>query len=158
MRKLQATFGCLALSFVLACGGGGESGSGTPDVAATPPAGAGSDESGMAAGEPGHGETAASIHPTSQRCLDLVAAAEFQKAVPVCLEAVGIDPDNEEVARALDDAKKGMVQAQAEAADLAEGAAGSAADAAGSAADAAGSAADAADEAAKGLMEKPRIP
>jgi hypothetical protein len=61
-----------------------------------------------------------STDPQAQRCLDLVRQSKFQEAVPVCLAALDVDPDNAQVKQALD-------QARTEAAKLAaaEAAAGS---------------------------------
>jgi hypothetical protein len=52
------------------------------------------------------------VDPKVQSCLDLVRQAEYQQALPVCLAALKIDPDNQQVRDAVD-------QARAEAAKLA---------------------------------------
>lgn len=82
--------------------------------------------------------------PQVSSCLGLVGSGAFARAVPVCLEAAAIDPDNAKVQAAL-------VKAQAEAA--AGGAAASAANAAsGAAAGQAAGAADAASGAAANAL------
>jgi hypothetical protein len=80
--------------------------------------------------------------PQVANCLDLIQQAKYQEALPVCLAALAIDPDNQQVQDAV-------AKARAEAAKLAG--AGEAAEAAEGAAD---EAAAQADEAAKGLADK----
>jgi hypothetical protein len=41
----------------------------------------------------------------SSSCIDLVAAGDFEGALPVCLQAASIDPENAEVQAALAKAK-----------------------------------------------------
>ena len=63
------------------------------------------------------------VHPQVASCLDLIQQTKFQWALPVCLTALEIDPDNQEVQDAV-------AKAQAETAKMAgmdEGAAGEAA-------------------------------
>lgn len=111
MRQFPSGFGLAfasgcALAFVLACGG----------QESSPPEG-GAGAAGAAAEEtPDVGaarEAMAEVHPSVERCLDLVRAGDFEAALPSCMEAVGVDPDNEEVQQALDDAKAGAAEAQA---------------------------------------------
>jgi hypothetical protein len=72
----------------------------------------------------------ASEHPDVQGCLDLVRDAQFAQAVPVCVRALKVDPENEQVQQALETAK----------------------DKVGSLPGSAGEAAGDADEAAKGML------
>jgi predicted Zn-dependent protease len=81
---------------------------------------------------------AAEVAPEVASCLDLIGQAKFQEALPVCLAALKIDPDNEAVQDAV-------AQARTETAKMA----GS-----GEAAASAGEAAGQAEEAAKGLTGK----
>jgi hypothetical protein len=61
-------------------------------------------------------QQAAESLPQVERCLDLVRQAAYERAVPACLEALELDPENQQVRAALD-------QATAEAASLEEAAA-----------------------------------
>ena len=75
------------------------------------------------------------VDPQVASCLDLVRQTKFQEALPVCLAAAAIDPDNQQVQDAV-------AKAQAETAKMA------------GMAEAEGDAAAQADEAAKGLAGK----
>jgi hypothetical protein len=70
-------------------------------------------------------EAAAEAHASVASCLDLVRSGEFEEALPRCLEAAGVEPDNAEVQGALEQAQSAVAAAQAEgaAAAAAEGAA-----------------------------------
>jgi hypothetical protein len=70
------------------------------------------------------GEQAEAEAAEISSCLRLVASADYEEALPVCLEAASIDADNAEVKAAL---------AKAEAETAKEAASGAAADAAGDA-------------------------
>jgi hypothetical protein len=141
MKRLAVTLSILAL---FACGQGdtgpaGESEvpsgvSATGDEAAMPDT-----EEPMAIPEPAAVEQE---DPRVANCLDLIKQAKYQEALPTCLAAAAIDPDNQQVQDAV-------ATARAEAAKLAG--AGEAAEAAEGAA---GEAAAQADEAAKGLADK----
>jgi len=66
--------------------------------------------------------------PESAQCLELVGRGAFAEAVPVCVRAAGLDPDNAAVQQALETARtKAATAAAAEAggAGAAEGAADS---------------------------------
>ena len=71
-------------------------------------------------------QQAAESLPQVERCLDLVRQTAFERALPVCLEALELDPENQQVQAALD-------QATAEVARI-EGAGAAAEEAAGEAA------------------------
>jgi type IV secretory pathway VirB10-like protein len=69
---------------------------------------------------------AATAAPEVQSCLDLIRQSEFQQALPVCLAALAIDPDNQQVQDAVAQAREETAKlAAAEAVDeaAAEGAA-----------------------------------
>jgi len=93
--------------------------------------------------EPAMPEPTATVDPKVQSCLDLISQSQFQQALPVCLAALNVDPDNQQVQDAV-------AQARTEAAKLA------AAEAAGSAAaeGAAGEAASKLGEATGGMADK----
>ena len=79
------------------------------------------------------------VDPQVASCLDLVQQRKFQEALPACLAAAAIDPDNPEVQDAVATARAETVK-MAGMGESAEGAAGEAA--------------AQADEAAKGLAGK----
>ena len=134
MRRLAIAFSILAL---FACGQGetgpaGES-EAPPGVSATgDEAVVAETEELVAISEPAAAEQ---VDPQVASCLDLVRQTKFQEALPVCLAAAAIDPDNQEVQDAV-------AMAQAETAKMA------------GMAEAEGDAAAQADEAAKGLAGK----
>ena len=139
MARLAIIISVFAL---LACGGS-DSGQ-TGDASGVPPVEATMDETAAVppVPEPAVPAPAATVDPKVQSCLDLISQSQFQQALPVCLAALAIDPDNQQVQDAV-------AQAQAETAKLA------AAEAAGEAA-VEGAAADTAsqlEEAAGGLPE-----
>ena len=113
MRRLAVTLSMLAL---LACGGTDTAQ--TSGSEAMPPVSA----AGEAAPAPEIPEPTAALEPAPEvaSCLNLIRQQLFQEALPTCLAALEIDPDNIEVQAAVE-------QAQSEAAKLA------AAEAAGSA-------------------------
>jgi tetratricopeptide (TPR) repeat protein len=49
-------------------------------------------------------QQAAESLPQIERCLDLVRQTEYDRAVPACLEALELDPENQQVQTALDQA------------------------------------------------------
>jgi len=132
----KVLFAILLVS-LMACGSGeSESGAiaGAPDspaVSAAAPAGGGSaaveiDEVEIVEGEQADlGADAAAV----RSCIDLVASGDFDGALPVCLEAASIDPENADVQAALAKAKAETSKAATGAA--ADAAAGAAADALG---------------------------
>jgi hypothetical protein len=137
MRRLAVTLSILAL---FACGQGetgpaGES-QAPPGVSAT------GDEAAMPETQEPMGipEPAAAeqVNPQVANCLDLIRQTKFQEALPVCIAAAAIDPDNQQVQDAV-------ATARAEAAKMAVGE---------TAEGAMGEAAGQADEAAKGLAGK----
>lgn len=107
----------ISLMTLLACGSGdsdsGATGSASdaPPVSATAPTG--SDV--KAAG----GEQVKAEAPEIRSCISLVASRDFEGALPVCLKAASIDPENAKV-------KASLAKAQAETAK--EAATGAAAD------------------------------
>ena len=134
MRRLAIAFSILAL---FACGQGETGPAGDSEA----PAGvsATGDEAEMVEieevvviSEPAAAEQ---VDPQVASCLDLVGQMKFQEALPACLAAAAIDPDNQQVQDAV-------AKARAETAKMAAGEA------------AAGDAAAQADEAAKGLAGK----
>ena len=88
-------------------------------------------------------------NPKADSCLDLIGKAEFQQALPVCLEALQVDPSNQQVRDAV--AKARTETAKLAAAKEAAGAAGSAAQEAAGAA--AGEATSKVGEAAGGMPD-----
>ena len=113
----------ISLVGLLACGTG-ESDSGatgsisdTPPVSATAPTG---DDVEVVEIEEIAGEQAEADAAEISSCIRLVAAGDYEEALPICVEAASIDADNAEVKAAL---------AKAEAETAKEAAAGAAADA-----------------------------
>jgi len=125
--RLALTIIVLAL---LACGGSDTAQTGGTDAAATAEtAGADAPAAPPVAAAPEGSEPATPeppANPQAQSCLDLVSQANFQQAIPVCMAALRIDPDNATVQEALSTAKAESATAAADAA------AGSAAEEAGS--------------------------
>lgn len=129
MRRLA--IGIICLGFV-ACGGGESEKAGSEalrEVEGTAREAAKTAEEAVgsvgAAAEAAMEEPKQAASPDVQKCLDLVKAGQFGEAVPVCMRAAGVDPDNQEVQAAL-------TKAQSEAATAA-GAEGAAAEAQGAA-------------------------
>ena len=112
------TFIVMAMVVGLAACGGGSKGDG--EGAKAPAAGhgaaedTGSDTVGKAV------EKAAD--PNVQGCLAKVKAGEYQAALPLCMKAAEIDPDNNDVQAALDKAKTGAASAAASGSDAAKAA------------------------------------
>ncbi len=117
---------------LLACGGQDTTGSAEADVAAQPGSGqaatGGQTASGGQAPTPSREATtatatgAATTSPFVASCLDLVAREEWNQAVSTCTRAAGVDPENNEVQRALDTAKARVAEGTASAAaKMAEG-------------------------------------
>ena len=114
----------LALMIVIlalvACGGSDTAKTDTAKTAVETPKAAGGDAPAKApvaaapAGEPAAPEPAA--NPDAQSCLDLVSQAKFQEALPVCMAALRIDPENAAVQEALSTAKAESASAAAGAA------------------------------------------
>ncbi len=68
----------------------------------------------------------AAVAPEVQSCLDLIRQSEFQQALPVCVAALEIDPDNQQVQDAVSQARvetAKLAAAQAAGEATAEGAA-----------------------------------
>jgi len=146
MVRLAIAISVFAL---LACSGSETSQTGEAGEAAKAPAAeaAKAPSAGAAVEEKAATETAqpsATVDPKVQSCLDLVRASKYQQALAVCLAALEIDPDNQQV-------KDAVATARAETAKLgaAQGAAGSAAESA------AGEAASKLGEATGGMAEQP---
>jgi hypothetical protein len=81
----------------------------TPPVAATPPTSPRAPETPPAAAE--------TAPPQVQSCLDLIAQAKFQQALPVCLAALKLDPTNQQVQDAVNTARAETASAGQAAAD-----------------------------------------
>jgi hypothetical protein len=123
MVRLAIVMSVFAL---LACGASETSETGDAGDAAT--AGAAVEEKAAA---PEMEEPAAVVNPKAQSCLDLIARAEFQQALTVCLAALKIDPDNQELQDAVNTARTEtakLAAAQEAAGAAAEGAAEGAAE------------------------------
>jgi hypothetical protein len=62
------------------------------------------------------------VDPKVQGCLDLIRQSKYQEALPVCLAALKVDPDNQQVQDAVDKARAETAKlAAAEAASQAVG-------------------------------------
>ena len=131
---LRLTVVTLVLAF-FACGGGDEDGTGGAigDVSAP---------SESAATQTPQAESVG-VHPEVESCLGLVGEGDYARALPVCLEALNVDPNNDEVVAAVDQAR-----AQVASADAARATSEAASDAAAAVGDAA---AEATAEAAAGI-------
>jgi hypothetical protein len=115
---------------LFACGGTDtdqpDADAGAPPVSASVEEGASAPE----AAEPeAAAEPAAAVDPRVQSCLDLIRQAEFQSALPVCLAALEIDPDNAQVREAVETARAETAKAAAAGAAGEAGAEGAAAEA-----------------------------
>jgi hypothetical protein len=98
---------------MFACGG-----SDTGETGAAGEAAPGA-ESAAAGGTP---EPSVEVDPKVQGCLDLIRQSKYQEALPVCLAALKIDPDNKQVQDAVDKARAETAKvAAAEAASQAAG-------------------------------------
>ncbi|TFH25178.1 MAG: hypothetical protein E4H03_01515 [Myxococcales bacterium] len=62
------------------------------------------------------------VDPNVQGCLAKVKAGEYQAALPLCMKAAQIDPNNTEVQAALDKAKTGAANMAAAGGDAAKAA------------------------------------
>lgn len=135
MKRLLVTMSVLALA---ACGGS-ETGQ-TQTKSETTPAAAEAPQAAKApqATEAAPATTAQPMPDThAQHCLDLVAAGKFEEALPMCLAALKVDPTNQQVRDAVDQARAETAKATA-AAGAAQAAGGAATDeAAGAATEAA---------------------
>jgi hypothetical protein len=117
MVRLAITISVFAL---LACGGSDTTQTG--DVSDMPPVGAAAEEQ---ADIPAVPMPETTVAPEVESCLDLIGQAEFQKALPVCLAALQIDPDNEQIQDAVAQAREETAKLAAAKA-MGEGAAGAA--------------------------------
>ena len=89
----------ISLFALIACGG--EDTAQTTGPGETPPAAA----AGERAVAPEAPEPPAMPHPQVESCLDLIRQAAFERALSVCLAALAVDPDNEEVKAAVEKAR-----------------------------------------------------
>ena len=94
----------ISILFLAACGGQ-ESGGGSAEEEAVAPLAAATDD--WDEDEEDLGES--DVNPAVPHCLELVAAGEFAEARTRCLEAARVDPENAEVAAALEAAKSAEV-------------------------------------------------
>lgn len=118
MKRLIVTLFVFAM---LACGGTdtGQTGGAAP----VGPSG------GERASAPETPEPSVTVAPKVQGCLDLVRQLKYQEALPVCLAALKVDPDNQQVQNAVDKARAEtakLAAAQAASQAAGEGAAGEA--------------------------------
>jgi len=141
-RTLAGAGAALLCAAALACGSGdsGDGGAGYGEESGSEAPAVSAQES--AQGGSGAGSAGEATPPEVQSCLDLVGAAKFREAVPVCLRAVEAAPGNEEVKQALDRAQREVATSEA------GEAAGSAKEAA---EEEAGKAAEGASEALRGM-------
>ena len=119
MVRLAIVISVFAL---LACGGSETSQTG--DAGGAPPVEAAVDETADVPAVPA--VPAVTVDPKVQSCLDLIRQAEFQQALVVCLAALEIDPDNQQVQDAVATARAEaakMAAAEAAGGAAAEGAA-----------------------------------
>ncbi len=120
MTRVFCSLGVLA---ALACGGdeagkgqrgvGNESGTPPPTAAAPPPVDGAErrgDEAPAPSDSPG---TERALDVTARNCLDLVNAARFVEAIAPCTHAAQQMPTNEELRRALDQARTGAADSAA---------------------------------------------
>ena len=97
MKRLAVIISVFAL---VACGG--------TDSGQTTEAGGGPDVSAAGEVSPAAPEAPGievAVDPNVQSCLDLVRQTKFQEALPVCLAALDVDPDNQQVSDAVDQAR-----------------------------------------------------
>jgi hypothetical protein len=94
MMKLIVTFFVFAM---LACGG-----SDTAQTGGAAPVGASGEERASAPETP---EPSVQADPKVQGCLDLMRQLKYQEALPVCLAALKVDPDDQQVQDAVDKAR-----------------------------------------------------
>ena len=97
MMRLVVIISVFAL---FACGGS--------DSGQTTEAGGGAAVSAAGEGSPAAPETPAievAVDPNVQSCLDLIRQTKFQEALPVCLAALDVDPSNQQVRAAVDQAR-----------------------------------------------------
>ena len=103
MVRLIVTFLVFAM---LACGGSDTDQAG----AGAEPVGAGGAEpvaasGGERASVPETPEPSVTVDPKVQGCLDLIRQSKYQEALPVCLAALNVDPDNQQLRDAVDTAR-----------------------------------------------------
>jgi hypothetical protein len=115
MRRLAITLSMLAL---LACGGT-DTAQTSGSEALPPVSAAGEAAPALEIPEP---TSAPELAPEVASCLDLIRQQRFQQALPVCLAALEVDPDNLEVQAAVEQARTEAGKlAAAEAAESASG-------------------------------------
>jgi len=122
MRRIAIVISVLAL---VACSGS--------DSGQTTEAGGGQDVStagGMSPAAPETGAAGVAVDPNVTGCLDLVRQSRFQEALPVCLAALDVDPDNQQVRDAVAKARSESAKVTAAEAVGRAAAEGAAADAA----------------------------
>jgi hypothetical protein len=112
-------FLAIAILALAACGAQETATTETPGAAAGTAAEAGQPLAGVE-------QQAAESLPQVERCLDLVRQAAYERALPACLEALELDPENQQVQAALDRTTAEVASLE-EAAAAAQGAAGEAA-------------------------------
>ena len=72
------------------------------------------------AGAAAQPDVGAGANPDAASCLDLVANAKYDDAVPVCTRALNLDATNEKVKSALETATQKLSEAAGEAGDAAQ--------------------------------------
>jgi hypothetical protein len=124
----------LALSIfvfaLLACGGSDTAQTGDADAAKTTAAAPAADDAPPVAASPSGADAEVPVNLEATTCVGLVTEAKFQAALPVCMAALNVDPNNEAVQTALATAK--AESATAAASGAADAAVGTATDAANS--------------------------
>jgi hypothetical protein len=124
----------LALSIfvfaLLACGGSDTAQTGDADAAKTTAAAPAADDAPPVAASPSGADAEVPVNLEATTCVGLVTEAKFQEAIPVCMAALRIDPEDTAVQAALETAK--TKSAAAAASGAADAAVGSATDAANS--------------------------
>jgi hypothetical protein len=106
MMRSSRLLGIGALALALACGG--DSSSPSTGTGGGEDTMSGSAESGMAESAQG---MAGSVDPQDvASCLDLVTSKKYANAVPVCMRAAKMNPDDTRVKQALETAQQGAAQ------------------------------------------------
>ena len=111
MRRLSIALAMLGL---IACGGQDSRPGTEPRSEETPTVSAGAPEAAELEAAEASGEASAAADERVTSCLELAQAGQFAEALPVCTEAIGIDPENADVQAALERAQAELAEASAE--------------------------------------------
>ncbi len=123
---VRGTLFVLVAGLLLACGGessqmtgqdagGGDNGNASPQ-ASSPSEGAAGGQASSPTDGTAPADEASVTAGVSQRCLRLVADRDFEAAIPVCTEALGVEPSNLDVEQALSEAQSEVASAAVDAA------------------------------------------